>query len=208
MNNPQLIEIEPDKRTADKVTQLLYHVGSEEKVRLLLGLLRRIEATRTLVFVNTKAAAARVEASLRASGINARSLSGDVPQRKRQRLIREFADGAVAVLVATDVAARGLHIPDVSHVVNYDLPQNAEAYVHRIGRTARVGTSGDAISLACEAYVFSLPDIEEYLGHPIPTARVEDGLLAEPTQPEAGASRRGERPGRPRRRRARRRAAA
>lgn len=186
MNNPTPFAVDPDRRTADKVTQVLYHVGSEDKIPLLIGLFRHFVPTRTLVFVNTKRAAAQVEEYLRSNGFNVQSLSGDVPQRKRQRLIGQFTNGEIAILVATDVAARGLHIPDVSHVVNFDLPQNAEDYVHRIGRTARAGASGDAISLACDHYVFSLPDIEQYLGHTIPVGQVEATLLAETVIPETG----------------------
>jgi ATP-dependent RNA helicase RhlB len=110
-----------------------------------------------------------VQAALQANGIQAEMISGDVAQNKRERLLGEFKTGALPVLVATDVAARGLHIPDVSHVINYDLPQDAEDYVHRIGRTARAGQSGDAISLCCETYVYSLPDIERYIGMRLPT---------------------------------------
>ncbi|MBT8448018.1 MAG: DEAD/DEAH box helicase, partial [Gammaproteobacteria bacterium] len=183
MNNPETVSVAPDKRTADQVKQLLYHVGSDEKLSLMIGLFRRELPARTLVFVNTKRTADIVEATLRVNGIEAETLSGDVPQRKRQRLIGQFANGEIACIVATDVAARGLHIPDVSHVVNYDLPQNAEDYVHRIGRTARAGASGDAISLACEQYVFSLQEIQEYLGHPIPTAEIDDELLVATKSP-------------------------
>jgi ATP-dependent RNA helicase RhlB len=124
-----------------------------------------------------------VWAYLEGNGFSAAILSGDVPQRKRQSLLKQFQDGELAILVATDVAARGLHIPDVSHVFNYDLPQDAEDYVHRIGRTARLGADGDAISFACERYVYSLPDIEQYIGHPIPVAQVTDELLVEPGPP-------------------------
>jgi ATP-dependent RNA helicase RhlB len=121
-----------------------------------------------MVFVNTKRLAERLERVLRANGIVAAAMSGDVPQRKRMRMLREFHEGKLAVLVATDVAARGLHIPDVSHVFNYDLPQDAQDYVHRIGRTARAGAAGDAVSFGCEQYVVSLPDIEAFIGQRIP----------------------------------------
>lgn len=177
MNNPQFVRIEPDKRTVDKVTQLLYHAGLDEKLPLLVHLLRHMDSTRSLVFINTKDMAERLAFALKANGLNAAVLSGDVPQTVRLRLLADFTEGRLPVLVATDVAARGLHIPDVSHVFNYDLPQNAEDYVHRIGRTARAGASGDAISFACEKYVFSLPEIEAYLGHKIPTALVTAEML-------------------------------
>ena len=183
MNNPQLVQVEPEQVTAERVRQLLYHTSNDEKIPLLLGLMKTIDARRSIVFVNTKRDAERVWAYLEGNGYSAAILSGDVPQRKRQSLLRRFQDGELAILVATDVAARGLHIPDVSHVFNYDLPQDAEDYVHRIGRTARLGADGDAISFACERFVYSLPDIEQYIGHPIPVARVTDELLVEPQPP-------------------------
>jgi len=168
MNNPQFVRIEPDKRTADKVTQALYHTAIEEKIPLLVHLLRQKDPTRSLVFTNTKDAAETIAAWLKVNDLNAEVLSGDVPQTQSLRILQDFMEGRLPVLVATDVAARGLHIPDVSHVFNFDLPQNAEDYVHRIGRTARAGASGDAVSFACERYVFSLPEIEEYIGHKLP----------------------------------------
>jgi ATP-dependent RNA helicase RhlB len=194
MNNPRIVEVNPDQVTADAVAQALYHVESREKLPLLVGLLRQINPLRTLAFVNTKRAADTVCDTLRANGIEARVLSGDVPQQRRQNLLGRFTRGELPILVATDVAARGLHIPGVSHVINYDLPQNGEDYVHRIGRTARAGASGDAISLACEEYVFTLPEIEEYIGHKIPVAAIADDLLAPLTVPERRARHHG--PGR------------
>ncbi len=198
MNNPQIVEVAPDRRTADKVEQVLYHASTQEKISLLVGLFRQLNPTRTLVFVNTKRVANDVVAYLSANGFPAEVLSGDVIQHKRQKLIEGFTNGEIPILVATDVAARGLHIPDVSHVVNFDLPQNAEDYVHRIGRTARAGASGDAISFACEEYVFSLQAIEEFLGHKIPVARVSDDLMPELNRPPRSAQIR--RPGPPPRR--------
>lgn len=179
MNNPQSVRIEPEKVTADKVRQVLYHTANEDKIPLLIGLMRQIDASRTIVFVNTKHDADRVWGYLEGNGFKAAILSGDVPQRKRQSLLLQFQKGELPILVATDVAARGLHIPEVSHVFNYDLPQEAEDYVHRIGRTARLGEEGDAISFACEKYVYSLPDIETYIGHSIPVSPVADSLLAD-----------------------------
>jgi ATP-dependent RNA helicase RhlB len=131
-----------------------------------------------MVFVNTRRQADRLEEVLRANHINAQALSGDVPQNKRLRYMKEFHSGALQVLIATDVASRGLHIPDVSHVFNYDLPQDRADYVHRIGRTARAGAEGDAISFACEDYAICLPDIEEYIGHQIPRGNVTQEMLA------------------------------
>jgi ATP-dependent RNA helicase RhlB len=207
MNNAKLIRINPEQVTADKVTQVLYHVESREKVSLLIGLLRRIDPKRTIVFVNTKRAAERVWGYLEGNGFHAAILSGDVPQRKRQQLFRRFTEGELPILVATDLAARGLHIPEVSHVFNFDLPQNAEDYVHRIGRTARAGASGDAVSLACEEYVYSLMDIEEFIGHKLPVAPVTQELVApiNPPVPYPRTQNAGRKPGRgvPRRRKPR-----
>src|SRR5579863_4643179 len=205
MNNPDLIRIEPDKVTIDRIRQVIYFPSMEEKLPLLVGLLRETEAHRTMVFVNTRRMAERLEASLRANGFHAQALSGDVPQKKRLQFLRQFHEGELAVLIATDVASRGLHIPDVSHVFNFDLPQDAPDYVHRIGRTARAGADGDAISFGCEEYAISLPDIEAYIGHKVPVAAVDPGLLpklepAAPLEPSAHRPgfRGGGRPGGPR----------
>ncbi len=184
MNNAEFVRIEPDKVTADNVRQALYFPASNEKLPLLVGLLRKIDPHRTMVFVNTKRVAEDVVGTLNGNGFKSEVLSGDVPQNKRLRLLREFTSGELPVLVTTDVASRGLHIPDVSHVINYDLPQDAEDYVHRIGRTARAGAFGDALSFACEEYSFSLPDIEQYIGHSIPRATLEPGLMPELAPPE------------------------
>ena len=178
MNNPELVRIEPDKVTADKVRQLIYFPAMEEKIPLLIGLLRTAAAERTMVFVNTRRQADRLEEVLRANHINAQALSGDVPQSKRLRYMKEFHSGQLAVLIATDVASRGLHIPDVSHVFNYDLPQDCADYVHRIGRTARAGAEGDAISFGCEDYAQCLPDIEKYIGHTIPRGTIVPEIMA------------------------------
>jgi len=178
MNNPELVRIEPDKMTVDRVRQLMYYPSMEEKIPLLIGLLRASEARRTMVFVNTKRMAEKLEAALNANGFHAQALSGDVPQQKRLRFLRDFHNGDLAVLIATDVASRGLHIPDVSHVFNFDLPQDSADYVHRIGRTARAGAEGDAISFACEEYAVSLPEIEAYIGHKVPSAPIARELLA------------------------------
>jgi ATP-dependent RNA helicase RhlB len=183
MNNPELIRIEPDKMTVDRVKQVLYFPSTEEKIPLLMGLLRRIDARRTMVFVNTKRIAEVLERTLTANGFVAQALSGDVPQNKRLKMMRDFHNGEIAVLIATDVASRGLHIPDVSHVFNFDLPNDAEDYVHRIGRTARAGAEGDAISFGCEEYAISLPDIEHYIGHQIPRAAIDVVDLAAVTAP-------------------------
>ncbi len=177
MNQPVHVDVVPEMITAERVRQMLYHTANDEKIPLLVGLLSHTDPHRSIVFVNTKRAAERVWAYLEGNGFKCAVLSGDVPQTKRQRLLKEFQAGELPVLIATDVAARGLHIPDVSHVFNYDLPQDAEDYVHRIGRTARVGKDGDAISFACENYVYSLPEIEAYIGHKIPVEAVPEGYI-------------------------------
>jgi ATP-dependent RNA helicase RhlB len=183
MNDPELVRIEPDKMTVDLVRQVIYFPSMEEKPRLLVGLLRSMDPHRTMIFVNTRRGAEELEGLLRANGFNAEAISGDVPQRKRLRMLRDFHSGELAILIGTDVASRGLHIPDVSHVFNYDMPQDPEDYVHRIGRTARAGAEGDAISLGCEDYVQSLPDIEAYIGRSLPRASLTEDLLAEITVP-------------------------
>jgi len=185
MNNPRQVVIVSEKVTAQNVSEVIYFPAKEEKIPLLLGLLKGHDVTRTMVFVNTKRVAESLLGYLNANEYDAGMLSGDVPQKKRSSLLKRFTQGELPILIATDVAARGLHIPEVSHVVNFDLPQYAEDYVHRIGRTARAGASGDAISFACEEYSFSLSDIEDYIGHKIPVARVTTDLLVEPKPPAA-----------------------
>lgn len=184
MNNPELVEIEPEQVTADRIRQIVYMPAMPEKPALLVGLLRKLSPERSMVFVNTKRVAENVTGWLRGNGINAEVLSGDVPQKKRLRLLKQFQAGELPVLVTTDVASRGLHVPDVSHVFNYDLPQDAEDYVHRIGRTARAGAEGDAISFACEDYAFSLPDVEAYIGFKIPREMDHSDLLVDLDPPE------------------------
>lgn len=176
MNEAQRVEVKTDKVTTDLVTQTVYFPANSEKIPLLLGLLHHMDPKRTMVFCNTKVCVERVSDTLGANGFNADVLSGDVRQSKRQTLLRRFHAGELDILVATDVAARGLHIPDVTHVFNYDLPHEAEDYVHRIGRTARLGSRGDAISFACEDSAFSLPEIETFIGFKISVNSVADHL--------------------------------
>ncbi len=193
MNNPEFVRIDTDRRTADKVEQVMYHTANDEKIPLLVWLLKHRDPTRSLVFVNTKDMGERLVGWLKANDLQAEILSGDVPQKMRLRLLGDFSEGRLPILVATDVAARGLHIPDVSHVFNFDLPQNAEDYVHRIGRTARAGKSGDAVSFACERYVFALPEIETYLGHKIAVDKFDAASLPA-LNPPSGRPPRRERP--------------
>lgn len=183
MNSPKQVAIVPEKVTADRVKQSIFYPATDEKISLLLGLIQRERPERAILFVNTKRIADKVWSFLEGNGIKTAVLTGDVPQKKRQSLLRQFQEGQYPFLVATDVAARGLHVPDVSHVFNYDLPQEAEDYVHRIGRTARAGASGTALSFACEEYAFSLMDIEAFIKHKIPVEAITSELLVKPEPP-------------------------
>jgi ATP-dependent RNA helicase RhlB len=180
MHDAEKLVVETENVTADRVRQQVFFPSKEEKMPLLLNLLERTNPSRSIIFVNTKMAAERVTERVKRQGYRVGALSGDVPQLKRQKLLQRFQDGQLDILVCTDVAARGLHIPAVSHVFNYDLPQDAEDYVHRIGRTARLGAEGDAISFACDLYAMSLPDIETYIGQRIPVAAIEPDMLVMP----------------------------
>ena len=168
MNPPQFITAEPDKSTKLKIEQELYHVGREEKLSLLMGLLRREPHRRVIIFSNTKSGVEWLAKKLTGNGFQAEGITGDLPQPKRLKLMEAFKENRLQILVATDVASRGIHVEDVSHVYNYDLPQDAENYVHRIGRTARAGREGKAVSFGCEDYVFHLEAIENLLGEKIP----------------------------------------
>ncbi len=179
MNNPVKVAIAPEHVTVDKVEHLLFHVEKKEKLRLLLGLLKREAWERVLIFSNTKIGAERLTEKLVRHGYQADLISGDIDQRKRLRIIAQFKEGKLPILVATDVASRGLHVEAVSIVINYDLPQDPEDYVHRIGRTARAGAAGKAISLADEEYVLSLEAIEDYIGFKIPVEWPDESLFAQ-----------------------------
>jgi len=179
MNNPVEVVINPENITPEAISQVLYHVGSGEKLALLLGVLEREGASRTMIFVNTRHGARRLVEDLQRNGYNARALTGNVIQSRRLKVLDDFKEGRLPILVATDVASRGLHIEGVSHVVNFDLPQDPEDYVHRIGRTARAGAEGRAISLACEDWVYSLDAIHKFVGYEIPTEFTDPELFAE-----------------------------
>jgi len=203
MRNPTEVIVNPEELTPDRLEQVLYHVGSPEKFSLLLGLLEREGCERTMVFVNTRDEATRLTERLDRHGYNARQLTGSVLQRRRLKVLEDFKNGSLPILVATDVASRGLHIEGVSHVINYDLPFDPEDYVHRVGRTARAGAQGKAISLACDNFVYSLPAIEQLLGAKIPVGWPDETLFrpVKPREPgdapartqEAGARRGGPR---------------
>jgi ATP-dependent RNA helicase RhlB len=180
MHDVHRVTIEPEQVTAERVEQLVYHVGVEEKLPVLLNLLRREPPSRALVFVNTRRGVHFIAERLERHGHAVGVLVGDIDQKKRIRTLKEFKDGTITILVATDVASRGLHIDAVSHVFNYDLPQDPEDYVHRIGRTARAGASGKAYSLACEHHVYSLEAIHEFIGLSIPHTFPEAELVKMP----------------------------
>ena len=183
MNEAQLIKINSDSPAVDRIEQSVYHPANHEKIPLLLGLIKTLQPQRCIIFANTKHATIRIWGFLQGNGLSAAIISGDIHQNKRESLLKRFHDGEYSILVATDVASRGLHIPDVTHVFNYDLPELGEDYVHRIGRTARAGKSGTAISFACEDYAMNLIDIETYTRHSIPTVSISNDLLIKPKPP-------------------------
>lgn len=177
MNLPERFSVTPEKVTVELIKQELYHVGKSEKIGLLLGILKNEPEGRYLIFCNTRAAADRLDLTLNANGFATASITGELDQRKRMKVLSRFKEGTLPILVATDVASRGIHVDGVTHVINYDLPQDPEDYVHRIGRTARAGAGGRAIGLACEEYVHSLPDIEEYIKKRIPVMPLTDEMI-------------------------------
>jgi ATP-dependent RNA helicase RhlB len=179
MNLPEFIAITPEEVTAEGIEQSLFHVSSEEKLPLLLGLLSKESWHRVLIFTNTKADVEWLSQKLKGNGWAAEGITGDLPQHQRLKLMARFKGGGIKILVATDVASRGIHVEDISHVINYDLPQNSENYIHRIGRTARAGKTGKSISLACEECVFHLEPIEELLGYKIPVVWPEKDWFKE-----------------------------
>ena len=179
MNLPEFIDITPETVTVEGIEQSLYHVGSDKKVSLLLGLLKQEDWSRMLIFVNTKVGVEMLTHKLKGNGWPAEGITGDLPQRKRFRLMEQFKKGQIKILLATDVASRGIHVEDISHVINYDLPQESENYIHRIGRTARAGKTGRALSLACEHYVFHLEPLEKMLGYKIPVVWPGDDWFVE-----------------------------
>jgi len=183
MNRAQLIKIDADTPAVERIEQSVYHPANHEKIPLLLGLMKKLQPQRSIIFANTKYATIKIWEYLQGNGMSAAIISGDIHQNKRESLLKKFHDGEYSILVATDVASRGLHIPDVTHIFNYDLPELGEDYVHRIGRTARAGKSGAAISFACENHAMNLIDIESYTNRAIPTISISNDLLVEPAPP-------------------------
>ena len=189
MTQPIFIEITPEKLTVDTISQELYHVKSHIKMNLMLGILKAESPQNALIFTNMRHSAFRLAKNLQQNGFRSQHLTGDLPQNRRLNIIRDFKEGKFAILVATDVAARGLHIDDLKMVINYDLPQDCENYVHRIGRTARAGNSGKAISFASEGTADHLDAIESFIGMKIPVQKAEDDLFATDLSIGSGSNR-------------------
>ena len=185
MNDPDSVEVEPDQKTNIRISEELFYPSNEDKMALLQTLIEEDWPEKAIIFANTKHVCEKIHAHLEADCIRVGMLTGDVIQKKRLKILEQFTAGQLDVLVATDVAARGLHIPAVTHVFNYDLPDDCEDYVHRIGRTGRAGATGHAISLACEQYVFNLPAIETYIEHELPVSKYDhDALLTDLPKPK------------------------
>ncbi|KKL14160.1 hypothetical protein LCGC14_2518550, partial [marine sediment metagenome] len=173
MDNPEEIFCAPDKLTVDEVDQCYITVSQPDKGRMLVRLVRADKPDRALVFTRTRRTTTRVAKNLKAAGINAREIHGDLFQRKRERIMKSFRQGELHVLVATDLASRGLDIDDISHVINYDIPEDPEVYVHRIGRTARMGQAGKAITFVTLEQGDELTRIEMLINLEIPVRRIK-----------------------------------
>ncbi len=180
MPDPVICEVEPKQVAVDTVEQIVYIVTAREKFKVLYNILQQRKGTRVLIFGNRRDRTQRLATKLRQHGIHCELLSGAVRQEKRLKILNDFKDGKIKVVVATDVAGRGLHVKDIGLVVNYEFPYEPEDYVHRIGRTGRAGVAGTAISFACEEESFIIPDIEEYIGNPLKCSMPEDDLLIPP----------------------------
>lgn len=185
MNDPVSVEVAPGQKTNVRISEELFYPSNEDKMNLLQTLIEEEWPEKAIIFANTKHVCERVHAHLQADKIRVGLLTGDVPQNKRLKILDNFTNGQLDILVATDVAARGLHIPSVTHVFNYDLPDDCEDYVHRIGRTGRAGATGHAISFACEDSVFNLPAIETYIEHALPVSKYDpDSLITDFPKPK------------------------
>lgn len=162
---------------ADTVDQKVYIVSADQKFQLLHGILTQDEVESVIIFANRRDETRRLQEKLRRKGIQCGLLSGEIPQNKRTKTLEDFRSGTIKVLVATDVAGRGIHIDGISHVINYTLPEDPEDYVHRIGRTGRAGKTGTSISFACEDDAFLLPDIEKLLAMKLSCTQPPEELL-------------------------------
>ncbi|MGF1763485.1 ATP-dependent RNA helicase RhlB [Aliivibrio kagoshimensis] len=179
MHNPEHVVIEAEQKTGHRIKEELFYPSNTDKMGLLQTLIEEEWPERAIIFANTKYKCEQVWGHLAADEHRVGLLTGDVPQKKRVRILEQFTQGELDLLVATDVAARGLHIPQVTHVFNFDLPDEAADYVHRIGRTGRAGASGNSISFACEDYAINLPPIEEYIEHSIPVSDYDASAILE-----------------------------
>ena len=177
MTEPVRVDIDSGTLTIDTVRQVIYIVTAREKFKILFNLLQEHPDQRVLVFCNRRRSTERVAENLTRLGIRCEMLSGDVQQNRRLRVLEDFKAGNVRVVVATDVAGRGLHVDDIGFVVNFDFPYEADDYVHRIGRTGRAGHTGTAISFADEDESFIIPDIEKFIGEPLKCTVPEENLL-------------------------------
>lgn len=169
MKNPENVVINPETITVDKIEQKVFHIGSSNKFKLMLGILQNNPGKRAIVFSNTKNLCEELAVRLNINGISAMQLTGDMSQYYRDKAINDFKEGIVSVLVATDIAARGIHVDNLDIVINYDIPNDAENYIHRIGRTARAGKEGVAYTFACEHFVEYLAPIEKRIEKKIPS---------------------------------------
>lgn len=192
-SNAEFVEIEPEQKTAERVEQTVYLVGDDEKLPVLVNFLKRPEVEKALVFANRRDQCRDLEEDLRNQGVKVALMSGEIAQNKRLKTLDQFKKGSIQVLVATDVAGRGIHVNGVTHVFNYNLPDNAEDYVHRIGRTGRAGKHGVSISFAGEDDSFALPAIETYISQKLKTAVPDEALMAPMENPPI-TRKRGRRP--------------
>ncbi|HLV77460.1 MAG TPA: DEAD/DEAH box helicase [Marinobacter sp.] len=190
----EFVEIEPEQKTAERVEQTVYLVGDDEKLPVLVNYLKRPEVEKALVFANRRDQCRDLEEDLRNQGVKVALMSGEIAQAKRLKTLDQFKKGQIQVLVATDVAGRGIHVNGVTHVFNYNLPENAEDYVHRIGRTGRAGQTGVSISFAGEEDAFALPEIEKYISQKLKTAVPGEDLMAEMDNAPITRKRGGRRP--------------
>jgi ATP-dependent RNA helicase RhlB len=174
--NAEFVEIEPEQKTAERVAQTVYLVGDDEKLPVLVNYLKKPEVEKAIVFANRRDQCRDLEEDLKNQGVTVSLMSGEIPQNKRLKTLDSFKKGEIQVLVATDVAGRGIHVDGVTHVFNYNLPDSAEDYVHRIGRTGRAGKTGVSISFAGEDDAFALPAIEKYIGQKLTTAVPDESL--------------------------------
>jgi ATP-dependent RNA helicase RhlB len=174
---PVRIEIEPENVATETVEQIIYITTADTKYRLLKNVINTRDLHKVMVFANRRDLCRDLVDRLVKDGIDTALLSGEVPQRKRIQTLDRFKEGRTRILVATDVAGRGIHIDGVGHVINYTLPEDPEDYVHRIGRTGRAGAEGTSISFACEDDSFLLPEIEQFIGRQLPCEQAPESLL-------------------------------